>query len=537
MIFDQFLTRADDETLQQILGSRVIKLLGILDRSLLTPSKLRTAMLNLYSRDELLLKKKSRVLLLDLLRPSEAEALARLLNAKGEDVYAALKSTSIGTASKSEKLFAFFELTVTPTEEAESQPEHKLIRASYPLFSHQNRAACKVIKNLYKEPHRVMLHMPTGAGKTRTAMHVIADHLKSKEETIVVWLAHNEELCEQAASEFEAAWSCLGNRDTSIYRFWGDNTPDLSNISDGIVVAGLPKIYSRAKQSIAFISKLGKKCSLVIMDEAHQAIAPTYQLILDALVLPFPRTALLGLSATPGRTWSDVSADEKLADFFSRRKVTLKISGYANPLDYLVEEKYLARVTYKPLFNQSGIKLSAEDLDVINEQLDLPQRILKALADDEKRNLRIIIEIEALTKRHNRIIVFALSVEHSNLLAATLQVRGIDAKSVTGSTPPSVRQNTINDYKSEQEGCKILCNFGVLTTGFDAPKTSAAVIARPTTSLVLYSQMIGRAIRGVKAGGNEEAEIVTVIDTDLPAFGNVAEAFTNWEDIWEGVEL
>jgi superfamily II DNA or RNA helicase len=73
----------------------------------------------------------------------------------------------------------------------------------------------------------------------------------------------------------------------------------------------------------------------------------------------------------------------------------------------------------------------------------------------------------------------------------------------------------------------------VLTTGFDAPRTSAAVIARPTKSLVLYSQMVGRAIRGVRAGGNETAVIVTVVDQGLPGFNSVADAFTNWEDIWD----
>jgi superfamily II DNA or RNA helicase len=78
----------------------------------------------------------------------------------------------------------------------------------------------------------------------------------------------------------------------------------------------------------------------------------------------------------------------------------------------------------------------------------------------------------------------------------------------------------------------ILINYGVLTTGFDAPATSAAIIARPTRSLVLYSQMVGRATRGVKAGGNAEAEIVTVVDPHLPGFGSVAEAFKNWEDVW-----
>jgi superfamily II DNA or RNA helicase len=79
----------------------------------------------------------------------------------------------------------------------------------------------------------------------------------------------------------------------------------------------------------------------------------------------------------------------------------------------------------------------------------------------------------------------------------------------------------------------ILCNYGVLTTGFDAPAASAAVIARPTMSLVLYSQMVGRVIRGPKAGGTATCEIVTVTDPGLPGFGDVAEAFTNWEDVWE----
>jgi superfamily II DNA or RNA helicase len=76
-------------------------------------------------------------------------------------------------------------------------------------------------------------------------------------------------------------------------------------------------------------------------------------------------------------------------------------------------------------------------------------------------------------------------------------------------------------------------NYGVLTTGFDAPQTSAALIARPTKSLVLYSQMIGRAIRGPRAGGNETAEILTVVDTGLQGFGDVEQAFLNWEDVWQ----
>ena len=77
----------------------------------------------------------------------------------------------------------------------------------------------------------------------------------------------------------------------------------------------------------------------------------------------------------------------------------------------------------------------------------------------------------------------------------------------------------------------MLINYGVLTAGFDAPKTNVAIIARPTTSLVLYSQMVGRAIRGTRAGGNDKSTIFTVVD-NLPGFRDVSQAFLNWEDVW-----
>ncbi|MDE2824463.1 MAG: helicase-related protein, partial [Chloroflexota bacterium] len=91
----------------------------------------------------------------------------------------------------------------------------------------------------------------------------------------------------------------------------------------------------------------------------------------------------------------------------------------------------------------------------------------------------------------------------------------------------------IRAFKSEAEAPMVLVNFGVLTTGFDAPRASAVVIARPTQSLVLYSQMVGRAIRGPRAGGTDTCEVVTVVDPNLPGFGDVAAAFSNWEDVWQ----
>lgn len=532
MIFSSFLTRADDEVLQQLLSAKVVRLLRALTSDRLSQGRLRDLLLAQRTPQDLLKDRGSRHLLLDLLRPEEARQLAQLLGVGGTgDDYEALQSCKLSKARLAD-LLTFFGLPYQEEAPEELSPPTVLIAPERPLFPHQADAARRVLAALTSDPHRVLLHMPTGAGKTRTAMYVIAEHLRSRPKAMVVWLAHSEELCEQAASEFEKTWRAFGDRPLQVHRFWGPRDLDVDEAEDGVVVAGLSKFYSRTRQSLGFVGRLGGKTSMVVMDEAHQAIAPSYQLILDALVEPFPKTGLLGLSATPGRTWADIDQDEQLAEFFSRRKVTLKIPGYPDPVSFLVDQGYLAQVTYRQLFIESGLLLTDGDMERLGRDLEIPEFLLEKLAEDELRNLRILTEIEQLARRHRRMIVFATTVEHSDLLAFTLRARGLQAESVTGRTPPVSRREILARYQDEGPESRILCNFGVLTTGFDAPATSAAVIARPTKSLVLYSQMVGRATRGTKAGGNAEAEIVTVVDRGLPGFGNMAEAFMNWEDVW-----
>lgn len=534
MVFDNVFSRADDEVLQNLLGAKVLRLLGNMEPALLTPSRLRDVILSQYGRSGILLSPSGRKQVLLLLRPKEAENLANLLSGldKVKDPYTYLAGQSFKKKSQLESLFAFFEVDMPCETTVQLEPSVQAIEACYPLFEHQISAAYKVQKAMTKDPHRVLLHMPTGSGKTRTAMNIIADHLRLRRGSVVVWLAHSEELCEQAAGEFRDAWGKIGNRPVSVGRYWGSHDFNLCSLKEGLIVAGMAKIYSKAKRSISFLSQLGQKSSMVVVDEAHQAIAPTYKLVLDSLVVPFAGTYFLGLSATPGRTWSDISADDELARFFGYRKVDLEINGYKNPIDYLVKNKYLAKSTFKSLFYGGGNLLSDKDIKSIEENFKIPETVLEKIGLDEARNLRIISTIEDLIKRHDKILVFAASVESSETLSAALNFREIGSYSITGNTKPHLRSKYIEEYKTKNSSCHVLCNYGVLTTGFDAPQTSAAVIARPTVSLVLYSQMVGRVIRGTRAGGNESAEIVTVVDSNLPGFRDIAEAFHNWEDVW-----
>jgi len=476
----------------------------------------------------------SRRLAISLLPLRKARELCQKLEVDpGRDAFA----TALSVADDPERLpaiLSFFGVVDEPRAPAAQLPGRDVARAEYALFAHQRKAAARTRSMLASAPHRGVLHMPTGAGKTRTGMHIVAAHLLHHEPTLVIWLAHNVELLDQAADEFLKAWSKLGNRDLQLFRFWGTKRVNLNEARDGFFVAGLSKMAALDKRAPNEILRLADRASLIVIDEAHQAIAPTYQAVLDALATKRSSTQLLGLTATPGRTWSDVAADEALAQFFDEQKVMLEVDGHDDPVAYLMAEGYLAHPTFKQLNVSSGLDLSDDERSRLPQIIDVSDAMLERLGQSTQRNLRIVARCEELVARHQRIIVFAPSVANAKVLAAIMLARGVEALVVTGDMAPSHRERTIRRFKSSISHPIIMFNFGVLTTGFDAPKTSAAIIGRPTKSLVLYSQMVGRATRGWKAGGNKEAEIVTVIDTDLPGFGDVSDAFGNWEDVWHG---
>lgn len=432
------------------------------------------------------------------------------------------------------KILSFFGVVDEPRAPGAQSPGRDTAVPEYALFAHQRKAATRTQTMLMTAPHRGVLHMPTGAGKTRTGMHLVAAHLVKAEPTLVVWLAHNVELLDQAADEFLKAWSRLGNRDVQLFRFWGAKTANLEEARDGFFVAGLSKMVALDKRSPNDILRLADRASLIVIDEAHQAIAPTYRAVLDALATKRPQTQLLGLTATPGRTWAQVAADELLAQFFAEQKVMLEVDGHEDPVAYLMAEGYLAKPSFRSLNVESGLELTEADRTRLADIIDVSDTILENLGQSTQRNLSVVAMCEELLNRHTRIIVFAPSVANAKVLAAIMLARGTQALVVTGDMDVSHRERAIRQFKSSANQPIIMFNFGVLTTGFDAPKTSAAIIARPTKSLVLYSQMVGRATRGKKAGGNEYAEIVTVVDTDLPGFGDVSDAFANWEDVWNG---
>jgi DNA repair protein RadD len=539
------ISRADELTLQKILSSQYIKLVQSLDEKYSKTSELKNLVFETNEEVHFIKDIKLRLILIDLLRKNEALLMADTLgfsSSASTCPYDYLKKKKIKHNSEEETvLYYLFGLNppIWENDEYTVKPkninENSLVKAEYQLFKHQREAICKLKTNLHKFPHRVLLHMPTGSGKTRTSMSLICDYLRNNEPFLVIWLASTEELCSQAFEEFNKAWKALGNREISIGKLWGNaNIEDLFNIDEGIIIAGFQKLTSMINTSInqQRLSTIAKKINLVIVDEAHQSIAERYQSVIEILINSNIDTKLLGLSATPGRTWNEIEEDKRLSEFFNKNKVTLQIQGYSNPVNYLVDNEYISNVQYRNLDYVNTEDVS-KYLTNINNNKDFSKEVLTMLGKDSDRNLVIIKEIIRLSKNHKRILVFSPSVESSEIVSKVLKLKGYNINSISSGTDPELRRVIIKNFKQNDDEVKIISNYGVLTTGFDSPNTSAALIARPTLSLVLYSQMVGRAIRGIKAGGNKHAEIVTVVDTELPGFRSVADSFYNWEDVWD----
>lgn len=532
MKFEELLSRADT-TLSTLMPHGAMSIVTAIDPTLAYPRNLVKVLLRLRPASVLLENAETRKQLLLMLSFKEATDLASKFSPQiGTDVFEFLQNYNFRKASDRKTLFDFFELVIPTEDPRETLPAISHVAPQFGLFLHQAKALRRVETHLRIEPHRTLLHMPTGSGKTRTAMNVVANYLRERAKGVVVWLAHSEELCEQAADEFQKAWHFLGIREVPLIRFWGSYDADLRTVDDGIVIAGLKKTYSKLRTDDHQLRALSARDPLVIMDEAHQAIAPTYRLIIEQLLRPMSNARLLGLSATPGRTWNDPLADRELSEFFASRKITLQVDGFDNPVEYLISNGYLAQPKFTQIEAVTNFSLTAEEQLNIQETFEIPASALERLASNDKRNLLIVHHAEQLLKRHSRVILFAASVQQSDLLAAVLSARGLWAASIT-SKSPNGRADSITAFKDNENQPKILCNFGVLTTGFDAPRTSAALIARPTLSLVLYSQMVGRAMRGTAAGGNATCEILTVVDTSLTGFDSVIDAFSNWEDVWK----
>lgn len=458
------------------------------------------------------------------------------------------------------RLLAYSEAEIFPDNDTQVISSEKVQSYDkfYELLDYQyiiRQKALNILESPYKLK-RFLIHMPTGTGKTKTAVHIISHHYNYnlKKKGLILWVAHTTELLQQAYDTFTSVWKNIGNGEINVYKCWGDYEPDnMEEEMSGFMVCGIQKLQALMKRKENVFQQLICNTRLLVYDEAHKAAATETRNVIEQFMIRkcgMEDCTLMGLSATPGRTTGLSFDNNLLVSMFGNKIISIdtKLMNAVNMsaqeaantdvesdiIKYFQKRGVLAKIKKEELVYPDSIsKEELKDIRVIataNGYDDFSPVVLEMIGKNKSRNLKILQRLRELYRQNIPTIVFACSVKHGQLLSSMLTLENIPNALVIGDMLPKDRQRAIDNFKDRNNPMNILINYEVLTTGFDATNIECVFIARPTQSVVLYSQMLGRGLRGPQMGGNEECLLIDVKD-NLSQF-NENMAFSHFNNYW-----
>jgi superfamily II DNA or RNA helicase len=367
-----------------------------------------------------------------------------------------------------------------------------------------------------------ILALPTGAGKTFTAAHFLCNGPLSQGYK-VLWLAHTHHLLEQAFHTFSP--EMLGHirepRSSLKLRVVsgtpGHFPPRDIKPTDDILIATLQTITSAHRENLPqlrqFIESAGGKL-LVVFDEAHHSPAPSYR----KLMMGFQGDGMpaLGLTATP--TYSDETKKGWLKKIFPQGILAQARAGD------LIAQGILA----KPHFERAPTSV-VPDFDDVDYQKwlgtyrDVPEDVITHLAKNAERNAFIAQTYVNSRARYGKTIIFTDRWFQCEAIVEALGKRGVKADAIYSHEDATIASVEGRKKRGRDENAKalerfktnevdVLVNVRMLTEGTDLPDAQSVFITRQTTSQILLTQMVGRALRGPAFGGTADAYIVSFVD-------------------------
>lgn len=325
------------------------------------------------------------------------------------------------------------------------------------LRDYQIEAVKSVIDEAEAGINRQLISLPTGSGKT-IVMAAIAKHFNKK----TLLLAHREELIIQAAEKFKLFWPeasigvCMAGRDEI----------------DNQIVVGSIQSCSRPKR----LERLKEQgFELLMVDEAHHSKAESYQSVIKVLDFSHNTNRLLiGVTATPDRSDKQPLGDTFDKISFSRSISTMIRAGYLSPV---TGRKILTSFVLERIHTHTGDFATNE----LSEAVNTPER-----------NAFIVEKFKAYASTRKG-IAFCCDVQHCNDLAEAFTKQEIAATSVWGDMKPESRKQALDDIKTGR--IQIVTSCGILTEGYDEPSVNVILMCRPTKSVSLYIQCVGRGLR------------------------------------------
>jgi ATP-dependent helicase IRC3 len=370
--------------------------------------------------------------------------------------------------------------------------------SSFQLRDYQRECLAAIFKRYQAGIRRQLTCLPTGSGKT-VIFAEFPRYFKMKNQMLV--LAHRAELLDQARDKIRRANPELRVEVEQANR---SADPDCD-----VVVASVPTLGRKGSKRLKRLDP--DRFFLIVVDEAHHATAETYKRVLDyfGVFAENTRKLLVGFTATPKR------GDGEGLDAVFQEIV------YSSPLPEMIKAGYLSPV--------AGYRVETDiDLSRVNTRMGdfVVAQLSQAVNVVERNDLIVKVFRERLEGRQT--LCFCVDVAHAHSLAAAFNNEGIRAAGVSGDMDRSERAKALEDFHAGR--IQVLANCMVLTEGYDEPAVEGIILARPTKSTLLYTQMIGRGTR--LHPGKENVTIVDIVDatrehslTTLPSLFELSDQF------------
>lgn len=349
----------------------------------------------------------------------------------------------------------------------------------------------------------VMLQMPTGTGKTYLFTSIIKDvisYYKShKLEINILVVAHRIELLDQIAGSLKnygiPCGFIQGSREQHLWQ----------RVQVGSI---LSLISERNEMSV-------RRCKfdLIIVDEAHHTLADSYKRLFDM----FPEAKKLGVTATPWRM-----NHESFTSVYQTLITTPQVKWF-------IRNHLLSDFDYVSVKPDSNIQKLVNSIDVAATG-DFVNDALSAAFDNQKIRSRLYDSFHKYAADRKG-IVYAINKQHARNIAELYSSKGYVSVNIDCDTPKDERERLIDEFKAGK--IQVLVNVELFTEGFDCPDVSFIQLARPTRSLALYLQQVGRGLRITE--GKEKT--IFIDNVGLYNYFGLPDANRKWQHHFQGRDV
>ena len=341
---------------------------------------------------------------------------------------------------------------------------------------------CSRVSEAFEHHRSVMVQMPTGTGKT-VVLAELVKRLKMKDEGVrILIVAHRRELIEQIKA--------------TIKRMKMD--------SRNITVESIQTI-SRRIATIEFAP------SLVVIDEAHHALAKTYKMMWET----WPDAKFLGLTATPCRL-----NGKGFTDLFD-----VLVQSWDIPT--FIKEKWLSTYDFVSIKADSRTQQLISSLKKRGADGDYQVKEMDAVLN-KRPSIERLYNCVMEFARNRKGFVYAINIDHARSIAEYYQSQGVNAVAIDSHTPVKERERFISSFRSG--GLQVLVNVDIFSEGFDCPDVEFIQLARPTLSLAKYLQMVGRGLRPSKGKTN----CMIIDNVGLYRVFGLPSQIWDWKSAFEG---